>query len=52
MYTTRYKQKRIWVPRDSEENPAKLERQAFVLKLDELTRVGAKSGCQSSLPKR
>jgi hypothetical protein len=37
MYAAGYKQMRIWVPRDSEGNPVKLERQAFIRKLDELT---------------
>ena len=37
MYAAGYKQKRIWVPRESEETPVKLERKAFILKLDELT---------------
>ena len=37
MYAAGYKQKRIWVPRESEKAPVKLERQAFILKLEELT---------------
>ena len=37
MYAAGYKQVRLWVPRNSEGKEVKLERQAFLNKLEELT---------------
>ena len=37
MYAAGYKQMRIWVPRESEGKPAKLERKMFMAHLEALT---------------
>ena len=37
MYAAGYKQIQVWVPRNSEGKSVKMERRAFVAKLDELT---------------
>jgi hypothetical protein len=37
MYEKGYKQKRIWVPRESEGKAEQMKREAFVLRLEELT---------------
>ena len=37
MYEAGYKQKIIWVPRETEGKKAKLERNAFILRLEALT---------------
>ncbi|MDR1390719.1 MAG: antitoxin MazE family protein [Treponema sp.] len=37
MYAAGYKQIRLWVPRNAEEKPVKMERLAFIKLLDELT---------------
>ncbi|MDR2491031.1 MAG: hypothetical protein LBD20_06475 [Spirochaetaceae bacterium] len=37
MYEKGYKQKRIWVPRESEGKAEQMKREAFLLRLEELT---------------
>ena len=43
MYSAGYKQKRVWVPRDSEGKAVSMERRLFIARLDELTAGWSKS---------
>jgi hypothetical protein len=46
MYAAGFKQVRLWVPRDFDAAAAKLKRQAFTLKLDQITAGMSKTAAQ------